>query len=190
MKRFLITIFALFFAVTVSAQIQAGASSAMAAAEKLLGGMVYSTNISPSVKIVNKVGYEKRPYGAPSALKYNKLYYLGDINDSTAIFSHTRGIYFGSYIQEKNKPTFLRSGFGIDRIQDDSSIDDVVKYEFFVGFYKKNRRNGEGFLVRNNGTVVKARWKRGRMVLRSKTDPAPEEIEKVNDFVRQLKNLM
>lgn len=129
-------------------------------------------------------------FGAPRALYYNKLYYLGEISDSSAIFSHTRGIYLGEYVQERNKPTFIRNGFGIDRIMDDSSIDDIVKYEYYIGFFKKNKRHGDGFLVRENGTVVKASWKKGRMILRTKVVAVPEEEEKIRDYVRQLNNLM
>ena len=35
--------------------------------------------------------------GQPKGLKYNKLYFLGEINDTIAIFSHSRGIYMGCY---------------------------------------------------------------------------------------------
>lgn len=129
-------------------------------------------------------------FGAPRALYYNKLYFLGEISDSSAIFSHSRGIYLGQYVQERNKPTFIRNGFGIDRIMDDSSIDDVIKYEYYIGFYKKNRRHGDGYLVRTSGKMVAGKWRRGRLKTIGRKELTPQEREKVEDFIRQLKNLM
>jgi hypothetical protein len=96
----------------------------------------------------------------------------------------------GQYVQEKNKPTFLRSGFGIDRIMDDSSIDDIVKYEYYIGFYKKNRRHGEGYLMKTNGKMVTGIWKRGRQKPFARRELTAEEQEKVQDYIRQLNNLM
>ncbi len=190
MKRIAITIFCVLLAVACFGQIQANGSSAMNAAEKLLGGKVFSSNMDLNVGKTSKVKYEERPYGSPSILKYNKLYYLDDIDDSLAIFSHSRGIYLGSHLQEKNKPTFVRHGFGIDKIKDDTSIDDIVRYEYFVGFYKKNRRHGEGYIVRPSGKMFAAKWKRGRLIQRSRRDLEANEAEKVKDCMRFINNMM
>ena len=137
----------------------------------------------------NNLEKDHKP-GNPKSLKYNKLYFLGEINDTIAIFSHTRGIYMGGYMQQKNKPVFLRNGFGIDRIMDDTSIHDVVKYEYYIGFYRKNKRHGEGFVVKPNGKMVKGVWKRGRFLVREKCDPSAEERERIEDMMRELKNLL
>ena len=190
MRRILITFLVVLLAVTCFGQVQTGGSTAMALAEKMLSGRLnYSTSVLIENKS-NKVKYQLRTYGSPAALKYNKLYFLGEIDDSTAIFSHTRGIYLGSYIQEKNKPTFIRSGFGIDKIQVDSSIDDVVRYEYYIGFYKKNRRHGEGYIVRPSGKIFAAKWKRGRLIQSSRRELYPYEVEKVNDCMRFINNMM
>ena len=101
---------------------------------------------------------EHKP-GSPKGMYYNRLYLLDQITDSVSIFTHTRGMYMGEYIQDKNKPTFKRSGFGIERLIDDSSIDDIIKYEYYIGFYKKNRRHGEGYLVKTSGKIIKGIWK-------------------------------
>ena len=61
----------------------------------------------------------------------------------------------GEYIQVKNKPTFLRNGFGVDRTLDEFSNSKEVVYEYYIGFYRKNKRHGEGFVVRSNGKIVK-----------------------------------
>ena len=131
-----------------------------------------------------------RKYGEPKPLKYNKLYYLDRFTDSVGIFSHSRGLYMGEYIQVKNKPTFLRNGFGVDRTLDEFSNSKEAVYEYYIGFYRKNKRHGEGFVVRSNGKIVKAVWKKGRICVGTKAEPTPEEVEKVNDFMRQLKNMI
>lgn len=165
--------------------------SALSMAEKMLGA-VGSRTTSDGSQVVYKQHnlYKKRQKGDPKILYYNKLYYLGEVSDSTAIFSHTRGIYMGEYMQERNKPTFMRNGFGIDRIMDDSSIDDVIKYEYYIGFYKKNRRHGDGYLVRTSGKMVAGQWRRGRLKTIGRRELTPQEREMVEDFIRQLKNLM
>ena len=144
---------------------------------------------SYTLKLLSTLEKEHKA-GRAKGLKYNKLYFLGEINDTTAIFSHTRGIYMGGYMQQKYKPVFLRNGFGIDRIMDDTSIDDVVKYEYYIGFYRKNKRHGEGFVVKPNGKMVKGLWKRGRLLVREKCDPSAEERERIEDMMRELKNLL
>ena len=165
--------------------------SALSMAEKMLGAAGSRTTSDGSQVIYKAHPLEKEHvFGAPRTLYYNKLYYLGEVTDTTAIFSHTRGIYMGEYMQEKNKPTFLRNGFGIDRIMDDSSIDDVIKYEYYIGFYKKNRRHGEVYLVRTSGKTVAGKWRRGRLKTIGRRDLTPQEQEKVEDFIRQMKNLM
>ena len=131
-----------------------------------------------------------RKYGEPKPLKYNKLYYLDKFTDSVAIFSHSRGLYMGEYIQVKNKPTFLRNGFGVDRTLDEFSNSMEEVYEYYIGFYRKNRRHGEGYVVRSNGKIVKATWKKGKIRIGTKSEPTPEEVEKVNDFMRQLRNMI
>ena len=164
---------------------------ALSTAEKMLGATSASIS-SDGFQFIYKQHnlYKKHEPGAPKILFYNKLYYLGEVSDTTAIFSHTRGIYMGGYVQEKNKPTFLRNGFGIDRIMDDSSIDDVIKYEYYIGFYKKNRRHGDGYLVRTSGKMVAGKWRRGRLKAMGRRDLTPQEQEKVEDFIRQLRNMM
>ena len=165
--------------------------SALSMAEKMLGAAGSRTTSDGSQVIYKAHPLEKEHvFGAPRTLYYNKLYYLGEVTDTTAIFSHTRGIYMGGYIQEKNKPTFFRNGFGIDRIMDDSSIDDVIKYEYYIGFYKKNRRHGEGYLVRTSGKTVAGKWRRGRLKTIGRRDLTPQEQKKVGDFIRQLQNMM
>ena len=144
---------------------------------------------SYTLKLLSTLEKEHKA-GRAKGLKYNKLYFLGEINDTTAIFSHTRGIYMGGYMQQKYKPVFLRNGFGIDRIMDDTSIDDVVKYEYYIGFYRKNKRHGEGFVVKPNGKMVKGVWKRGRLLVRTKCAPLAEERERIEDMMRELKNLL
>ena len=143
----------------------------------------YTWNLLSTLEKEHKAGQAK-------GLKYNKLYFLGEINDTIAIFSHTRGIYMGGYKQQKNKPVFFRNGFGIDRIIDDTSIEDVVRYEYYIGLYRNNKRHGEGFVVKPNGKMVKGVWKRGRLLVREKCDPSAEERERIEDMMRELKNLL
>lgn len=162
--------------------------SALSKAESMLGARTAGYGLQVNFKDY-KLEKKKEP-GAPKTLYYNKLYFLGEVSDSIGIFSHTRGIYMGEYRQEKNKPTFVRNGFGIDRIMDDSSIDDVVRYEFYIGYYKNNRRHGEGYLVRTSGKMVAGKWKRGRLKAVGRRDLSNEEKEKVEDFMRQLRNMM
>ena len=132
-------------------------------ADNLLGAVSASDmNVTDRYK-VKGLEKEHKP-GSPKGMYYNRLYLLDQITDSVSIFTHTRGMYMGEYIQDKNRPTFKRNGFGIERIIDDSSISDVIKYEYYIGFYKKNRRHGEGYLVKTSGKTVKGIWKRGRLI--------------------------
>ena len=193
MKKILLAIFMIFITSVMFAQGYTSGrnDSALNKAESMLGAKYYYSGYSLDLSNRTNNNLEKpHKFGAPRTLYYNKLYLLGELSDTTAIFSHSRGIYMGQYIQEKNKPTFLRSGFGIDRIMDDSSIDDIIKYEYYIGFYKKNRRHGEGYLMKTNGKMVTGIWKRGRLKPFARRELTDEEQEKVQDYIRQLNNLM
>ena len=158
-------------------------------ANDLLGAVSASDmNVTDRYK-VKGLEKEHKP-GSPKGMYYNRLYLLDQITDSVSIFTHSRGMYMGEYIQDKNKPTFKRSGFGIERLIDDSSIDDVIKYEYYIGFYKKNRRHGEGYLVKTSGKIVKGIWKRGRLKPFKRRDLTAEEEEKIQDYIRQFNNMM
>ncbi len=146
--------------------------------------------IRTSGHVTIKPDYKPRQYGAPKPLKYNKLYYLDQLTDSVAVFSHSGGLYMGEYIQVRNKPIFLRNGFGVDRILDEFSSTESEVYEYYIGFYRNNKRHGEGYVVRSYGKMVKAIWRKGRIRIGTKTELTPEEVEKVNDFMRQLKNMI
>ena len=162
-------------------------------ANSLLGAVRVLDNLTSDYsKILYRLEKLEKPHepGSPKGMYYNKLYLLGEITDSTSIFTHTKGIYLGEYIQDKNRPTFKRNGFGIERIIDDSSISDVIKYEYYIGFYKKNRRHGEGYLVKTSGKIVTGIWKRGRLKLFGRRDLTDDEQEKIQDYIRQLNNLM
>ena len=193
MKTVFFVILMIFFTSVMFAQGYSSGrhDSALNKAESMLGARYHYSGYSLDLSNRTNNNLEKpHKFGAPRALYYNKLYLLGELSDTTAIFSHSRGIYMGQYIQEKNKPTFLRSGFGIDKIMDDSSIDDIVKYEYYIGFYKKNRRHGEGYLMKTNGKMVTGIWKRGRLKPFARRELTAEEQEKVQDYIRQLNNLM
>ena len=158
-------------------------------ADNLLGAVSASDmNVIDRYK-VKGLEKEHKP-GSPKGMYYNRLYLLDQITDSVSIFTHTRGMYMGEYIQDKNKPTFKRNGFGIERIIDDSSISDVIKYEYYIGFYNKNRRHGEGYLVKTSGKTVKGIWKRGRLIPFKRSDLTAEEEEKIQDYIRQFNNMM
>ena len=158
-------------------------------ADNLLGAVSASDmNVIDRYK-VKGLEKEHKP-GSPKGMYYNRLYLLDQITDSVSIFTHTRGMYMGEYIQDKNRPTFKRNGFGIERIIDDSSISDVIKYEYYIGFYKKNRRHGEGYLVKTSGKTVKGIWKRGRLIPFKRSDLTAEEEEKIQDYIRQFNNMM
>ena len=193
MKKILLAIFMIFITSVMFAQGYSSGrhDSALNKAESMLGARYHYSGYSLDLSNRTNNNLEKpHKFGAPRALYYNKLYLLGELSDTTAIFSHSRGIYMGQYVHEKNKPTFLRSGFGIDKIMDDSSIDDIVKYEYYIGFYKKNRRHGEGYLMKTNGKMVTGIWKRGRLKPFARRELTAEEQEKVQDYIRQLNNLM
>lgn len=162
-------------------------------ANSLLGAVRVLGNLTSDYsKVLYRLEKLEKPHepGSPKGMYYNKLYLLGEITDSTSIFTHTKGIYLGEYLQDKNKPTFKRNGFGIERIIDDSSISDVIKYEYYIGFYKKNRRHGEGYLVKTSGKTVKGIWKRGRLIPFKRSDLTAEEEEKIQDYIRQFNNMM
>ena len=163
--------------------------AATSKANNLLGALSASSmNVIDRYK-VKGLEKEHKP-GSPKGMYYNRLYLLDQITDSVSIFTHTRGMYMGEYIQDKNKPTFKRNGFGIERIIDDSSISDVIKYEYYIGFYKKNRRHGEGYLVKTSGKTIKGIWKRGRLKPFKRSDLTAEEEEKIQDYIRQFNNMM
>ena len=163
--------------------------AATSKANNLLGALSASSmNVIDRYK-VKGLEKEHKP-GSPKGMYYNRLYLLDQITDSVSIFTHTRGMYMGEYIQDKNKPTFKRNGFGIERIIDDSSISDVIKYEYYIGFYKKNRRHGEGYLVKTSGKTIKGIWKRGRLKPFKRSDLTAEEEEKIQDYIRQFNNMI
>ena len=193
MKKILLAIFMIFITSVMFAQGYTSGrhDSALNKAESMLGAKYHYSGYSLDLSNRTNNNLEKpHKFGAPRALYYNKLYLLGELSDTTAIFSHSRGIYMGQYVQDKNKPTFLRSGFGIDKIMDDSSIDNIIKYEYYIGFYKKNRRHGKGYLMKTNGKMVTGIWKGGRLKPFARRELTAEEQEKVQDYIRQLNNLM
>lgn len=131
--------------------------------------------------------YNTPQYGAPKPLKRNKLYMLGAADDTTCIFAHSQGIYLGGFVQEKGKPTFLRDGIGIDRTivygKDDT-------YKYYIGYYKKNKKHGNGFFVDAKGNRYAGVWKKGRLLHRTKRELTEEEDDKITTYMGTINHMM
>lgn len=131
--------------------------------------------------------YHIREYGAPKPLKKNRLYMLGEADDSTCVFAHSQGLYLGGFVQEKGKPTFLRDGIGIDRAivygKDDA-------YKYYIGHYRKNKKHGNGFYVNAKGEMYAGIWKKGRLLRKTKRELTEEEKDKITSYMGTINHMM
>lgn len=130
--------------------------------------------------------YAPRQYGASLPLKKNKLYLLGEADDSTYIFAHSQGIYLGDFKQEKNKPTFLREGIGIDKVKVYSKEN---AYKYYIGNYLKNKKHGAGFFVNGKGEMYAGVWKKGRLLRKTKRELTDVEKDKISSYVSTINNM-
>lgn len=130
--------------------------------------------------------YEKYQLDKPLPLKKGKLYLLATDGDSSSLFAHSAGIYLGGYKQERGKATFIREGIGIDK----TVVQGTDKTKYYIGFYSKNKRHGQGFYVDAKGKMYAGEWKRGRFLGKTKRTLTPEEEEKIGDYVRKINNLL
>ena len=141
--------------------------------------------------------------------KYSKnSYYCGNLvgtyNDSLYYMnlggSWTPDImrYIGelSTSEDGNVET-IKEGWGVERLQSHphfsyggGKIIPTNKYfEYYIGNWKDNVRDGKGFMIRYNGKIIAGEWKNGYIKKKTIRKPTAEEIEYVNRMKEMIDNI-
>lgn len=153
--------------------------------------------------------YTGNVYGQSLAEEWysNRSYYCGEIvgqyNDSLYYMTYrskSTGFmrYLGElYISEGGNVETIKDGWGIERLPSylhfnyirGKYIPTCKHYEYYIGDWKDNVKDGKGFFIRYNGKIIAGEWKNGYLKRKTIRKPTTEEIEYINKMKELIDNV-
>ena len=103
--------------------------------------------------------------------------------------------YIGElHISENGNVETIKDGWGIERLPAYLHFNYICgkyvptgkHFEYYIGDWRGNVKNGKGFFIRYNGKIIAGEWKNGYLKKKTIRNPTTEEIE----YVYKMKDLI
>lgn len=158
----------------------------------LLVALFYFSSTAVLGQSLAEEWYSNRSYHCGELVgQYNdSLYYMTYRSKNTGFMR-----YLGElHITEDGNVETIKDGWGIERLPSylhfnyirGKYIPTCKHYEYYIGNWRGNVKNGKGFFIRYNGKIIAGEWKNGYLKKKTARNPTTEEIE----YVYKMKELI